>query len=98
MPEFSSSDVVAYILYKGSQENHRVSLTQTQKLLYCCYGIVMAKFNERLTDEHPKCWPFGPVFLNTLNDIGNTQSARGKDGDNGRNAEHNAQHYAENFP
>ena len=71
MPEFSSSDVVAYILYKVSQENHRISLTQTQKLLYCCYGIVMAKFNERLTDEHPKCWPFGPVFLNTLNDIDN---------------------------
>lgn len=67
--EYCSSDVMAYILYKGKQANHPINKTQAQKLLYCCYGIIMAKFNERLTDEHPKCWPFGPVFPRTLNDI-----------------------------
>lgn len=67
--EFRSSVVMAYILYKAEQAKHPINKTQAQKLLYCCYGAVMARFNERLTDEHPKAWPFGPVFPRTLNDI-----------------------------
>ena len=67
--EYNSSEVMAYILYKGRLENHSINKTQAQKLLYCCYGIIMAKYNERLTDEHPRCWPFGPVFPRTFNDI-----------------------------
>ena len=69
MTEFRSSDVMAYILYKADQDNHPINKTQAQKLLYCCYGLIMASFDERLTDEHPKAWPFGPVFPRTLNDI-----------------------------
>lgn len=64
--EFSSSSVMAYILYKGTQAGHSISKTQAQKLLYCCYGIVLAAFDERLTDEHPKAWPGGPVFPRAL--------------------------------
>lgn len=69
--EFKSSSVIAYILYKGKQENHPINRTQAQKLLYCCYGIVMAQFNERLTDEHPRAWLYGPVFTQTIEDIKN---------------------------
>lgn len=67
--EFSSSSVMAYILYKGEQAQHTINKTQAQKLLYCCYGTVLAEFDERLTEEHPKAWPYGPVFPRTLNDI-----------------------------
>lgn len=67
--EFSSSSVMAYILYKGTQAGHSISKTQAQKLLYCCYGIVLAAFDERLTDEHPKAWPGGPLFPRTLSAI-----------------------------
>lgn len=67
--EFRSSNVMAYILYKAKLAEHPINKTQAQKLLYCCYGIIMAKFNERLTDEHPKAWLYGPVFPRTINDI-----------------------------
>lgn len=67
--EFKSSNVMAYILYKAKREQHPINKTQAQKLLYCCYGIILSQFNERLTDEHPKAWPFGPVFPTTFNDI-----------------------------
>lgn len=67
--EFSSSDVMAYILYKSQKDERPLNKTQAQKILYCCYGAVLAKYNERLTDEHPKAWPYGPVFPRTINDI-----------------------------
>lgn len=67
--EFSSSSVMAYILYKGKKAGHPISKTQAQKLLYCCYGVVLAAFDERLTDEHPKAWPGGPLFPRTLSAI-----------------------------
>lgn len=71
--EFSSSEVMAYILYQGKQAEHPINKTQAQKLLYCCYGAVLAAFDERLTDEHPYAWPFGPVFPRTLNAINQRQ-------------------------
>lgn len=67
--EFSSSSVMAYILYKAKKAGHSISKTQAQKLLYCCYGIVLAAFDERLTDEHPKAWPGGPLFPRALSAI-----------------------------
>lgn len=67
--EFSSSSVMAYILYKAKKAGHRISKAQAQKLLYCCYGVVLAAFDERLTDEHPKAWPGGPLFPRTLSAI-----------------------------
>lgn len=67
--EFPSSHVMAYVLKKGKQEKYNISKVKAQKLLYCCYGTVMAKFDERLTDEHPRAWLYGPVFLRTVKDI-----------------------------
>ena len=67
--EFKSSAVMAYILYKCKLASHPINRTQSQKLLYCCYGIIMAQFDERLTDEHPRCWPYGPVFPRTFTAI-----------------------------
>ena len=41
-----------------------LNMTQAQKLLYISYGIELARAKTRLTDEHPRAWPFGPVFPN----------------------------------
>lgn len=66
MAEFDSKDVMAYILTKCEEENIFVNLTKLEKLLYCCYGAVLAKFGSRLTTEHPEAWPYGPVFPQTF--------------------------------
>ncbi len=60
---------MAYLLHLGKQANHPINRTQAQQLLYCCYGAVLAAFDERLTDERPYAWPFGPVFPRTLDAI-----------------------------
>ena len=67
--EFRSSIVMAYILMYCQDNNIVANRTKAQKLLYCCYGAILAEFNERLTDEHPKAWMYGPVFPRTFNDI-----------------------------
>lgn len=69
--EFRSSNVMAFIIRFCQSEEVpiHVDRTKAQKLLYCCYGAVLAATNERLTDEHPKAWPYGPVFPRTFNDI-----------------------------
>jgi len=44
--------------------------TQLQKILFVCYGLYLAKHNERacgnmrklFLDDSPRAWPFGPVF------------------------------------
>lgn len=67
--EFNSSEVMAYVLNFAKKGGHPLNKTQAQKILYCCYGAILAKFDERLTDEHPKAWPYGPVFPRTINAI-----------------------------
>lgn len=67
--EFRSSWVMAYVLKFSRDHKHSLNSTQAQSILYCCYGAVLAKFNERLVDEHPRAWMYGPVFPRTTNDI-----------------------------
>lgn len=69
--EFRSSIVMAYVLdyCNNASPLIQTNSTKAQKLLYCCYGAVLAATNERLTDEHPKAWPYGPVFPRTFIDI-----------------------------
>ena len=44
-------------------------MTKLQKLLYVVYGTYLAMRGERLTDEHPQAWPYGPVFPTTRNKL-----------------------------
>lgn len=67
--EFDSNDVMAYIHAYCAKKNYYVNVTKLQKLLYCSYGTVLARFNERLTQEHPQAWEYGPVFPRTFNAI-----------------------------
>lgn len=76
---FDSNDVMAYILLKASEDNFFVNITKLQKLLYCCYGVVLAAFGWRLTAEHPAAWQYGPVFPRTFNGIKKGRIQAGKD-------------------
>ncbi len=44
-------------------------MTKLQKLLYIVYGTSLAIYGERLVDEHPQAWPYGPVFPTTRNKL-----------------------------
>lgn len=62
--EFKSTIVMAYVIYYCHTKDNPIEVTQSkaQRLLYCCYGTVLGKSNERLTDEHPRAWFYAPVF------------------------------------
>jgi uncharacterized phage-associated protein len=62
------SDVVAKFIVATANERHlTINMTKVQKLLYIAYGIYLAVRDERLTNEHPQAWPYGPVFPTTRN-------------------------------
>lgn len=76
---FDSNDVMAYILGLCQQKRMSWNVTKAQKLLYCCYGTILAGFGERLTDENPQAWQYGPVFPRTFNGIKNGRVIPGWD-------------------
>lgn len=42
-----------------------MNMTKMQKLLYIIYGAYLRIYGERLLNEHPQAWPYGPVFPTT---------------------------------
>ena len=60
--EYGSIDVLSYIIKTCTSLNIDINLTKAQKILYCCYGAVLAKYGYRLCAEHPKAWQYGPAF------------------------------------
>ncbi len=61
-----SLQVAAYIVQKCAENDIDVNVTKLQKLMYCCYGTVLAKFGARLIDERPAALQYGPVFMAAL--------------------------------
>lgn len=62
-----SSGLDSYVLakalsYMGVLEGHPLNMSQIQIMLYISYGLWLAGKGERLTEEHPQMWQFGPVF------------------------------------
>ena len=47
------------LLAKALQQ---LTMSQIQTILYIAYGVRLAKHGERLTEEHPQMWQYGPVF------------------------------------
>lgn len=76
---YDSNDVMSYILSKASEDNFFVNTTKLQKLLYCCYGVILAVFDWRLTAEHPAAWQYGPVFPRTFNGLKKGRIKAGED-------------------
>lgn len=76
---FDSNDVMAHILGVCQKKGINWNATKAQKLLYCCYGIVLAAFDEKLTEETPKAWQYGPVFPRTFNGLRKNRIIPGED-------------------
>lgn len=59
---FDSRDVAAYIAQQCQEKGIALNNTKLQKLLYCVYGVMLAWKDERVCDEFPRAWTYGPVF------------------------------------
>lgn len=57
-----SKKVGAYILARCRAQQVSMNQTKLQKLMYIVYGAYLVLENDRLCEEHPKAWPYGPVF------------------------------------
>lgn len=67
--KYNSVDVAYSIIVYANENKVYINMTKLQKLLYIAYGTYLAVRNERLTDEHPQAWPYGPVFPTTRNKL-----------------------------
>lgn len=67
--KYDSLDIAKYIVAKANKEKYGINMTKMQKLLYIVYGVYLRVYNERLTNEHPQAWPYGPVFPKTRNKL-----------------------------
>ena len=63
--KYNSVDVARYIVAYANEHKYGINMTKLQKLLYIVYGSYLVLHQERLTNEHPHAWPFGPVFPTT---------------------------------
>lgn len=62
---FDSIAVATYIVAWANEHKVTINLTKTQKLLYIAYGAHLVLKEQRLCNEHPQAWPYGPVFPRT---------------------------------
>lgn len=70
---YNSVDVARFIIATANEKRISVNITKVQKLLYIAYGLYIAVKDERLTDEHPQAWPYGPVFPTTRSKLLNAE-------------------------
>lgn len=61
-----SLQVMAYIIKQCKAKGIEPNATKLQKLMYCCYGVLLAVMDLRICDESPEAWQYGPVFPRTL--------------------------------
>lgn len=57
-----SIDVANYVVAYANANKFGINLTKMLKLTFFLYGAYLAYTGERLTDEHPVAWTYGPVF------------------------------------
>ena len=62
MMPYDSLDVASLIARLCRERGFHYNNTKIQKLLYCCYGSVLAAEGKRLCAEYPRAWQYGPVF------------------------------------
>ena len=66
-PKYNSVQVACYIVAMANERSLGINMTKLQKLLYITYGTYLALYDQRLTNEHPQAWPYGPVFPTVRN-------------------------------
>lgn len=69
MMPYDSLVVASFIAQRCKEKGFYYNNTKIQKLLYCCYGSVLAVYGERLCSEYPRAWQYGPVFPRVFNYI-----------------------------
>lgn len=62
---YNSVAVAKYIAATANERHISINITKIQKLLYIAYGTSLVIRGDRLTNEHPQAWPYGPVFPTT---------------------------------
>lgn len=65
----NSVTLARYIAAYANTHGFVINMTKLQKLLYITYGVYLAVTGNRLTNEHPQAWPYGPVFPTTRNKL-----------------------------
>lgn len=50
------------LVHMAEIEDRGLNMSQIQVILYIAYGVWMAENGDRLFDEHPQAWQYGPVF------------------------------------
>lgn len=65
--KYRSTDIATYIVALANEKRIATNMTKVQKLLYVVYGTYLRIYGERLLNEHPQAWPYGPVFPTTRN-------------------------------
>ncbi|MDR1938642.1 MAG: DUF4065 domain-containing protein [Tannerellaceae bacterium] len=69
MGKYKSTILAKYIAAYFNDKREDINMTKIQKLTYIAYGVFLAVKDERLIDEHPQAWPYGPVFPTTRNKL-----------------------------
>ena len=67
--KYNSVEIARYIIAIANSKAIPINMTKVQKLLYIAYGVYLAVMEERLLNEHPQAWPYGPVFPTTRNKL-----------------------------
>jgi len=60
--KYSSIDIARYVIAYANENKFGINLTKMLKLTFFLYGAYLVYTGERLTDEHPVAWTYGPVF------------------------------------
>jgi uncharacterized phage-associated protein len=69
MKQYQSTILAKYIAAYLNEKHVDINMTKIQKLTYIAYGVYLAATGDRLIDEHPQAWPYGPVFPTTRRNL-----------------------------
>lgn len=50
------------LVHMAEMEGRGLNMSQIQAILYIAYGVWMTDHEDRLFEEHPQAWQYGPVF------------------------------------
>ena len=72
--KYKSEDVARLIAAVLNERRIMINITKIQKLLYVAYGTWLRVYRNRLLNEHPQAWPYGPVFPTSRNKLTKSQT------------------------
>ena len=61
-PKYDSLTFAKALVHMAQMEARGLNMSQIQAILYIAYGVWMTGHEDRLFEEHPQAWQYGPVF------------------------------------